>query len=78
MFTNTELINNYNLFLTIQNRLDTEAFQQIFGPDYKHYESKWILCENNLLSFMNMLDYSNKEKVFNWGAKIINHNLSKE
>lgn len=78
MVTNTELLDNYYLFLSIQNRLDTEAIQKIFGNDYEHYEKKWILSEYNLLYFFNMLDDINKEKVFNWGKNITNHNLLKE
>lgn len=69
MLTNTELIINYNLLFTIQNRLDTEAFQKIFGTDYEHYERKWIFSDKNLLNFINMLDDINKEKIFNWGYK---------
>lgn len=78
MITNTELLNNYYLFLTIQNRLDKRAFYKIFGADYQHYEKKWILSEYNLLYFLNMLDDINKEKLFSWGKNITNHNLLEE
>lgn len=73
MATTTEILNNYDMFLKIQNNLDTEALQQIFGDDYEHYESKWQNAEYNLLYFINRLDHINKEKVITWGKNITNH-----
>lgn len=73
MATANDILNNYYIFLTIQNNLDTEALQQIFGDDYEHYESKWQNAEYNLLFFINMLDHINKEKVITWGKNITNY-----
>jgi|TARA_Y100000389_G_scaffold50580_1_gene46270 hypothetical protein len=69
MYGNNELWNNYYLFLSMQNNLDTEALKIIFNNNYRHYELKWNASDHNLLYFMNMLDSVNKEKIINWGKK---------
>jgi hypothetical protein len=63
---NSDILNIIYLnFLELQNKFDIEMSYKIFGEDLgKHLYDKWIFCDSNLLEFIGILDFDNKEKLF--------------
>ena len=64
------LLKDYNILLYIQNNFDKEVSSEIFNDLSNHLYKKWIVCNQNILHFISVLDSENKNKILLWGENM--------
>ncbi len=57
---------NYYIFNALQNKLNGDILEEIFGKESEHFKLKWYKSNNNILYFLEMLDDNNKLKIFEY------------
>ena len=62
---------NFQIFLSMQCNFCYEVAEKVFLINSDHFWNKWLRCDNNMITFLAMLDSSNKEKMFNWGTTLV-------
>lgn len=66
MDSNT-FLDYYLILSSLQSNLDYSILEKVFGTDMaEHLISKWIRCDNNILTFLSMLDTFNQHLLLDY------------
>ena len=60
------LIEVYNLLLSLQCNFNKDICDKIFKNDSDHLYIKWLQCNGNMLNFITRLDKMNQILLFNY------------
>lgn len=66
------LSNSFDMFLSMQCNFSYEVAEGIFTRDTEHFWAKWLRSQDNIITFLGMLDTVNRRKVIDWGTSITN------
>lgn len=66
MNATTEINKAYSILSQLQFNFTYQVCSSIFPTDTDHFWEKWVRCNYNIISFINLLDVLNKQKVLFW------------